>query len=62
MYYESGEWTMMWTSDRRVCSARYFPRYLALQTSAGEMSENEFDSFLYVSGDANNFLMNTEDE
>ncbi|MGO7898904.1 P-loop NTPase fold protein [Rhizobium ruizarguesonis] len=52
MYYGAGEWMSQWTSDRRVCSSRYFRRYFELQTPPGEMSENEFGSFLAVSGDA----------
>lgn len=52
MYYDSGDWVMQWTSDRRVCSSRYFRRYFELQTPAGEMSENEFRIFLSASNDA----------
>ncbi|MFS2180082.1 P-loop NTPase fold protein [Rhizobium pisi] len=52
MYYDAGDWMSKWTSDRRVCSSRYFRRYFELQTPPGEMSENEFGSVLAASGDA----------
>ncbi|KWH26261.1 NTPase [Burkholderia multivorans] len=35
-----------WLAEKRVCSARYFPRYFELQTAAGEMSERRFVEFL----------------
>ena len=35
-----------WLTDKRVCTARYFPRYFELQTAAGELSERRFVAFL----------------
>lgn len=35
-----------WLAAKRVCSARYFPRYFELQTAAGEISERRFVAFL----------------
>ncbi|EOH6074164.1 P-loop NTPase fold protein [Burkholderia cenocepacia] len=35
-----------WLAEKRVCSARYFPRYFELQTAAGEISERRFVEFL----------------
>ncbi|MGO7152734.1 KAP family P-loop NTPase fold protein [Rhizobium leguminosarum] len=52
MYYDAGDWMSQWTSDRRVCSSRYFRRYFELQTPPGEMSDSEYGSFLTVSNDA----------
>lgn len=49
-YYEN-DWLRSWNSAKRVCTARYFPRYFELQTPQGEMSENEFSDFLSKSGD-----------
>lgn len=37
---------LKWLSAKRVCSARYFPRYFELQTSIGEISERSFVEFL----------------
>jgi predicted KAP-like P-loop ATPase len=45
------EWLISWNSAKRVCTARYFPRYFELQTPQGEMSENEFSDLLNISGD-----------
>lgn len=45
------DWLTSWNSTKRVCTARYFPRYFELQTPQGEMSENEFSDLLNVSGD-----------
>jgi len=45
------EWLTPWNSAKRVCTARYFPRYFELQTPQGEMSENEFSDLLNISGD-----------
>ena len=46
------DWLRSWNSAKRVCTARYFPRYFELQTPQGEMSENEFADLLKISGDA----------
>ncbi|WP_426054703.1 KAP family P-loop NTPase fold protein [Janthinobacterium sp. PSPC2-1] len=35
-----------WLTEKRACTARYFPRYFELQTAAGELSEHRFVSFL----------------
>jgi hypothetical protein len=35
-----------WRVAKRVCSARYFPRYFELQTAEGEISERRFVAFL----------------
>ena len=35
-----------WLNEKRVCTARYFPRYFELQTTAGELSESRFVAFL----------------
>ena len=35
-----------WQAAKRVCSARYFPRYFELQTAIGELSERRFVAFL----------------
>lgn len=45
------DWLTSWNSAKRVCTARYFPRYFELQTPQGEMSENEFSDLLNISGD-----------
>ena len=50
MYY-GNDWLTSWNSAKRVCTARYFPRYFELQTPQGEISENEFSDFLQKSGD-----------
>lgn len=44
-YYDSG-FQRNWLAAKRVCTARYFPRYFELQTAAGEMSERRFVEFL----------------
>lgn len=38
-----------WLVHKRVCTARYFPRYFELQTAPGEMSESRFMAFLDAS-------------
>lgn len=35
-----------WLNEKRVCSARYYPRYFELQTAPGEMSESRFAAFI----------------
>ncbi|UMR29221.1 KAP family NTPase [Massilia sp. MB5] len=35
-----------WLTTKRVCTARYFPRYFELQTPAGEISEHRFATFI----------------
>jgi predicted KAP-like P-loop ATPase len=47
------DWLRSWSSAKRVCTARYFPRYFELQTPQGEISENEFSDLLKISGDGN---------
>lgn len=41
-----------WLAAKRVCSARYFPRYFELQTSLGEISERRFVQFLNATSTA----------
>lgn len=43
---------LSWLSERRVCSARYYPRYFELQTAPGEMSESRFSAFLKATATA----------
>jgi predicted KAP-like P-loop ATPase len=45
MEYADGFY-LQWTGEKRVCTARYFPRYFELQTAPGEMSKSDFIAFL----------------
>lgn len=45
------DWIASWSSSRRVCSERHFPRYFELQTPPDDLSENEFDELLRIAGD-----------
>ncbi|MDR6632586.1 hypothetical protein J2X72_001370 [Phyllobacterium sp. 1468] len=45
------DWNSSWNSAKRVCSPRFFPTYFELQTPSGEISENEFNDLIAVSGD-----------
>lgn len=44
-----------WSTEKRVCSSRYFPRYFELQTAVGEMSESRFVTFLDATGTEDRF-------
>lgn len=44
-----------WSTEKRVCSSRYFPRYFELQTAVGEMSESRFVTFLEATGAEDRF-------
>ncbi|MDX4953847.1 KAP family P-loop NTPase fold protein [Delftia acidovorans] len=37
-----------WLSEKRVCTARYFPRYFELQATDGELSERRFVDFMHA--------------
>lgn len=50
-HYADG-WHERWLADKRVCTARFFPRYFELQTTAGEMSESGFVAFLASTSNA----------
>lgn len=39
-----------WFSEKRVCTARYFPRYFEMQTADGEISERRFFEFIEATG------------
>lgn len=49
--YADGNWEAGWIAEKRVCTARFFPRYFELQTPEGELSESDFTDFLAASGD-----------
>jgi predicted KAP-like P-loop ATPase len=44
-------WLDRWLKAKRVCSARFFPRYFELQTAEGELSERGFEDFLAAAVD-----------
>lgn len=44
-------WLDRWLKEKRVCSARFFPRYFELQTAEGELSERGFEEFLAATED-----------
>lgn len=44
MHYEGAQAT--WLVEKRVCVARYFPRYFELLTPEGEISDARFNAFL----------------
>lgn len=50
-HYADG-WHERWLADKRVCTARFFPRYFELQTATGELSESGFVAFLASTSDA----------
>lgn len=45
------EWETTWSSERRICSRRYFDRYFALRLPDGRISDTEFLNFVDHLGD-----------
>lgn len=49
--YYGNSWREEWIKAKRVCTARFLPRFFELQTPAGEISESEFVDFLAAASD-----------
>ncbi|ASS56458.1 NTPase [Rhizobium leguminosarum bv. viciae] len=49
--FYGNEWQSSWSDAKRVCSSLFFQRYFELQTAEGDISANEFEDFIKVSGD-----------
>lgn len=45
------DWEEGWSSERRICSPRYFDRYFSLRLPDGQISDSEFMDFLEKSAD-----------
>lgn len=45
------DWEEGWSSERRICSPRYFDRYFSLRLPDGQISDSEFLDFLEKSAD-----------
>nr|WP_245286497.1 P-loop NTPase fold protein [Bradyrhizobium sp. ARR65] len=45
------DWEEGWSSERRICSPRYFDRYFSLRLPDGQISDSEFMDFLEQSAD-----------
>lgn len=54
------DWNAKWIGEKRVCTARFFPRYFELQTPEGELSESDFADILAASGDADHLKAGIE--
>jgi hypothetical protein len=54
MHYGIGDWAADWQKTKRVCTARYFGRYFALQLDGNVLSESDFKLFVESASDENN--------
>lgn len=50
-WYDPSDWEETWSSERRICSPRYFDRYFALRVLDGRISDSEFMDFIEHLGD-----------
>lgn len=56
-----GTWHERWLTTKRVCTARFFPRYFELQTATGELSESGFVAFLASTSNADELVSTIAD-
>ncbi|MGJ5134349.1 MULTISPECIES: KAP family P-loop NTPase fold protein [unclassified Bradyrhizobium] len=51
------DWEEGWSSERRICSPRYFDRYFSLRLPDGQISDSEFMEFLQQSADRERLIL-----